>query len=300
MLYLLVTILLNVYLTVAFKIFERLKIDTLQAIVVNYWVCVATGSLLLGQFPIATTSVHQPWIIWAGVMGASFISIFNLIAYCTKVDGITTTTIANKLSLVIPVGFALWLYGDTMTVTKAAGILVAIPAVYLSTRSKNAASGKQSLLLPIALFLASGLLDTLVNYVSHQYFTTGNEAADTAGQSAYLVHAFFVSGIIGLVVAGTSIIRGKRTFAWRNVLGGIALGVPNYFSIYFLIRLLQSGFLPGSAAIPATNIGIVLVATLAALVFFGERAGKARIIGMILSLTAIVLILLSALHGNAA
>ncbi len=233
-------------------------------------------------------------------MGVAFISIFNLIAYCTKVDGITTTTIANKLSLVIPVGFALWLYGDAMTITKAAGIFIAFPAVYLSTRTKDDTAKKHSLLLPAILFLASGLLDTLVNYVSHQYFSTGNEAVDTAGQSAYLVHAFCAAGIVGVVFAGIAVATGKRVFAWRNVLGGIALGIPNYFSIYFLIRLLQSGYLPGSAAIPATNIGIVLAATLTALLFFGEKGGRARIIGMALSVLAIILILLSGLHGNTA
>ena len=300
MLYLIFTILLNVYLSVAFKIFQRLKIDTMQAIVVNYWTCVITGSLFLGHFPVQQASVHQPWIWWALVMGASFFTIFNLIGYCTKVDGITTTTIANKLSLVIPVGFALWLYSEHLTITKAAGILIAFPAVYLSTRTKEDHPKKMSLLLPFLLFLGSGLLDTLVNYVAHKYFTTGNDAADAANQSIYLIHTFCAAGIIGTLIAGASILAGKRTFAWKNILAGIVLGIPNYFSIYFLFRLLQSGFLPGSAAIPVNNIGIVLVAALIAILCFGEKANPARILGMVLSLVAILLILLSGLHGNIA
>src|ERR1043165_1447223 len=98
MLYLLLAILLTAYLIVAFKIFERYKVDSLQAIVANYWICVATGSVFVGHFPIGTGSFTQPWIYWSMLMGVAFISIFNLIAYCTKEDGITTTTIANKLS----------------------------------------------------------------------------------------------------------------------------------------------------------------------------------------------------------
>src|ERR1043165_296178 len=112
MLYLLLTIVLNAYLIVAFKVFERYKVDSLQAIVANYLVCVATGSIFIGRFPISAQSLAQPWIYWAMLMGAAFISIFNLIALCTRKDGITTTTIASKLSMVIPVAFALWLYGD--------------------------------------------------------------------------------------------------------------------------------------------------------------------------------------------
>jgi drug/metabolite transporter (DMT)-like permease len=297
MIYLLLTIVLNAYLIVAFKIFERYKVDNLQAIVANYWVCVITGSIFVGRFPIGRGSLSQPWLLWSLLMGAAFISIFNLIAYCTKEDGITTTTIANKLSMVIPVAFALWLYGDKMSVSKGIGILLAGPAVYLSSKTNDEAQKKQNLWLAALLFVASGLLDTMVNYIAHQYFTTNNPVADERGQSVYLVHAFSSAGIIGAAIVSYMLITGKRTFAWKNILAGLALGVPNFFSIYFFLRLLQTGFLPGSAAIPVNNIGIVLLASLTAILFFKEKAGVARVAGMVLSIAAILLIMFSDLHG---
>jgi len=296
MLYLLLTIVLNAYLLVAFKAFERFKVDNLQVIVANYWICVITGSIFIGHFPIGAASFAQPWIIWAAVMGAAFISIFNLIAYCTKIDGVTTTTIANKLSMAIPVAFAIWLYGDSMSVGKGLGILLAIPAVYLSSKTKDKQGKKQNLALAALLFVASGLLDTMVNYIAHEYFSTGDSVADEQGQSVYLVHAFSSAAIIGSVIVGYLLLTRKRTFAWKNMVAGIMLGIPNFFSIYFLVRLLQTGFLPGSAAIPINNMGIVLLASLTAILFFGEKAGTARIIGMLLSLAAILLIMLSDLH----
>jgi drug/metabolite transporter (DMT)-like permease len=297
MLYLILTILLNAYLFIAFKIFERFEVDNLQAIVANYWVCVITGSIFLGSFPVGKSSLEQPWIYWALGMGAAFISIFNLIAYCTKQDGITTTTIANKLSMVIPVAFALWLYNDKMSWTKGIGILLAAPAVYLSSKSQDDNDKKQNLWIAALLFVASGLLDTLVNYIAHQYFTTNNPKADEQGQTTYLLHAFSSAAIIGLGLVTYLLITGRRTFAWKNVLAGLALGVPNFFSIYFLMRLLQTRFLPGSAAIPVNNIGIVLVASISAILFFKEGAKAQRIIGMVLSVAAILLIMLSDLHA---
>ena len=298
MLYLLLTIALNAYLFVAFKIFERFKVDTLQAIVVNYWTCVATGSLFLGNFPVSGASFKQPWIGWAALMGAAFISIFNLIAYCTKVDGITSTTIANKLSMVIPAGFALWLYAERMTWSKGLGILLAFPAVYLSTRVKGNDGRKPDLLLPALLFLGSGLLDTLVNFVVKRFFASGNNLQNATGQNVFLIHAFTAAGIIGITVVSYLLITGRRKFAMRNIFAGIVLGVPNYFSIYFLFRLLESGYLPGSAAIPVNNIGIVLAASLTAMLAFRERASAGRIIGMALSVAAILLIMLSDLHAG--
>lgn len=297
MLYLLFTILLNAYLIVAFKVFERFGVDNLQAIVANYWVCVITGSIFLGSFPVSKSSVGQPWIYWALAMGAAFISIFNLIAYCTRRDGITTTTIANKLSLVIPVAFALWLYNDKMSWAKGLGILLAAPAVYLSSKSKDNEDKKQNLWIAALLFVASGLLDTLVNYIAHQFFTTNNAQADERGQTIYLVHAFFSAGAIGLCVVTYLLAIHRRTFAWKNLLAGLALGVPNFFSIYFLMRLLQTRFLPGSAAIPVNNIGIVLVASITAILFFKEKARPQRIVGMALSIAAILLIMFADLHA---
>jgi uncharacterized membrane protein len=297
MLYLLLTILFNAYLAVAFKVFERFKIDSLQAIVANYWVCVATGSVFIGNLPIGQASAAQPWFWWALIMGAAFISIFNLIAYCTKEDGITTTTIANKLSMVIPVAFALWLYNDKMSLTKGLGILLAIPAVYLSSRTKDDKGRKQNLWLAILLFAASGLLDTLINYIAHQYFTTDNLKADEQGQSVYLIHAFASAAVIGTCLVTYLLLSKRRHFEWKNIIAGIALGVPNFFSIYFLMRLLQTGFLPGSAAIPVNNIGILLFATVTAIIFFKEKANVARIIGMILSIAAILLIMFSDLNA---
>lgn len=290
MIYLLLTILLNVFLSVVFKIFARFQVDNLQAIVVNYWVCVITGSVFLGHFPIGAVSIQQPWFPWTFVMGAGFISIFNLIAYCTHTEGITATTVANKLSMVIPAAFALWLYADKMTLGKGIGILVAFPAVYLSTYNKDAQGNKQHLLWPLVLFIGSGLLDTLVSYVAHQYFQTGNDAADNTGQAIYLIHTFSVAGSIGVLLVTALLLLRKRTFSWKNVIAGCLLGVPNYFSIYFLFRFLQSGFLQSSAAIPVNNIGIVLVSAIVAILFFKEKATPVRILGLLLSITAILLI----------
>jgi drug/metabolite transporter (DMT)-like permease len=297
MTFLILAILLNAYIIVVFKIFERFGVDNLQAIVANYWVCAATGSVFIGRFPVSAHSPGYPWFYWALLMGASFISVFNLIAYSTVREGITTTTIANKLSLAIPVAFALWLYGESMSWMKGLGILLAVPAVYLSAQRNGNKQRIRGLWLAIVLFMASGLLDTLVNFVAMQFFSTDHAEVDRRAQSIYLIHAFFTAGCIGLVIVGFLLATGRRRFAWKNLIAGLALGVPNFFSIYFLLRLLQTKFLPGSAAIPINNIGIVLVATLTAILFFKEKAGWQRIVGMLLSIAAILLIMLSELHA---
>jgi uncharacterized membrane protein len=217
-------------------------------------------------------------------MGSIFLPLFVLMAYCTKVDGITTMTIANKLSLVIPVLFSVLLYHEQLSALKIAGILMAFPAVYYTTRIKEANNRPQGLFLPMLLFVSSGLLDTLVNYVQFRFLN----APDV--QAVYTIFVFSTAAIIGIVTVTVMVIMGKTQLHWRNFVAGICVGVPNFFSIYYLIRFLNSGFMHSSAAIPVVNIGILVAATFAAVLFFREKLNVARIIGLALSITAILFI----------
>jgi drug/metabolite transporter (DMT)-like permease len=294
MFYLFAVIILNAVIYAFFKLFPRYKVVTLQAIVTNYWVCVATGSIFLGYSPLNTGSLSQAWFPWAILMGIAFISIFNLVGYCTRRDGITTATIANKLSLVIPVLFSIFLYSEQAGFLKVLGIILAFPAVYFTTRVKTEEGRRQSLFWPILLFLGSGLLDTLVKYVEQSFLDT------PAVQASYTIHVFAIAGIIGTVYVLILTLAGKIRLHYRNIIAGIVLGIPNYFSIYYLIRLLNSDFMQSSAAIPVSNVGVVVVSTLVAMLFFRETANRQRIAGLLLAIAAILLISFADLYGRAA
>ena len=284
MFYLIAVILLNAVIFSLFKLFPRYKIDSLQAIVANYFVCVITGCIFIGYFPFTAGNFHTVWFPWALLMGGAFISIFNLIAYSTKIDGITTTTIANKLSLVIPVLFSIMLYHEPAGIWKIAGVLLALPAVYLTTRVKGDNNKVQNLFWPIILFVTSGLLDTLVKYVQFRFL----HAADV--QAVYTIYCFAVAATLGTLLMTVLLLLRKITFHWRHIAAGICVGIPNYFSIYYLIRLLNSNILQSSAAIPVVNIGILVASSLTALFFFREKVNAQRITGLVLSVIAILLI----------
>lgn len=284
MLYLVITILLNVLISAIFKLLPRFKIDTLQAIVVNYCVCVVTGSLFLGHIPFQASHVSQQWFPWTFLMGAAFISIFNLIGYCTRVDGITTATIANKLSLVIPVIIAIVFFNEAAGIWKIVGIVLALPAVYLTTRVKEENGKTPSLLWPLLLFVCSGLLDALVNYAQRTFLETPEV------QATFTIYCFGVAACFGIIIVIIMLLMKKMQLHWRNVVAGICIGVPNYFSIYFLIRSINCGVMQSSATIPVLNIGTLVASSLAAIFIFREKANAQRIIGLVLSVIAILLI----------
>lgn len=284
MLYLIMAILLNVVLSALFKLFPKYKVDAFQAIVFNYGVCVVTGSLFLGRLPYTATALHAPWLPWAVMMGGGFIAVFNLFAYSTKVDGITTATIANKLSLVIPVVVTIVVSHEHAGWMKILGILLAFPSVYLTTKTKDEQGKQPQLIWPLLLFVGSGMLDTLVNFVQSTMLQS------TEDQATYTVFCFSTAGFIGVCILAYKVATGAAHVHVRNILAGIILGIPNYFSIYFLIRALNSKVMESSAAIPVMNIGVLVASSLTAIIVFKEHADKQRIIGLVLSVIAILLI----------
>ncbi len=84
----------------------------------------------------------------------------------------------------------------------------------------------------------------------------------------------------------------KEIFKPKAIIAGIVLGVPNYFSIYTYIQAMQSNIMRKSALIPVNNIGIVIVSTIAAIIFFKQKLSKINYIGLALAVLAIGLIML--------
>ncbi len=290
MLYLAGSIILTSYLTLAFKVCEKYRVNIFQAIVFNYITCVITGSIVNGSFPVNKQAVSTPWFQWACVMGGMFVSIFTVIGFTTQKIGVAVASVANKLSLIIPVILSVYLYHETVLGWKLAGVLLALVAVVFTcyppgtkNRADNQQRRKWLFLLPVGLFIGSGLLDSLINHVQQQYVTDDN-------RNAYLVTGFFSAATIGSLVLAYGFTAGRQQFAFKNLFAGMLIGVPNYFSIWCLVRFLKNSPWQSSASIPVNNMGIVLFSSLVAFLFFKEKLSLLNWCGIMLSLLAIYLI----------
>jgi drug/metabolite transporter (DMT)-like permease len=286
MLYLILAIALNVIISSLFKLFSRYPVDIMQAVVVNYIVCVVTGCIFIGEVPFNATTFHARWFPASMIMGATFIAIFNLLAYGIKVLGMTTATIANKLALVIPALMSVLLYHEQVGIGKVAGIVLAFPAIYLATKTdgETRRANAQHLLLTALIFFGGGGLDTAIKYVQATLLVTDSDHAH------YALFCFAFAALFGCIIVAVMLALKKTVIKPISILAGIAIGIPNYFSIYYIIRMLNSNVLQSSAAIPVFNIAIVVLSSLTAILLFREKANSSRLIGLALSIVAILLI----------
>lgn len=292
MIYLIGSIVLTSYLTLAFKACEKFNVAIFPAIVFNYITCVITGSIVNGAFPINAGVVDTAWFRWACLMGVLFISIFNLIGITAQKNGVAVASVATKLSLIIPVVLSVYLYNETVTGWKLVGVVLALFAVVLTCFQANNIQQSEhkknklnsiAYLIPLILFLGSGLLDALINHVQINYVNNENN-------NAYLISGFFSAAIIGLLILLTQYISKKRRFEWKQLFAGVIIGVPNYFSIWCLIHFLKQSPWETSASIPMNNMGIVLFSTLAAAILFKEKLSLVNKMGVLLAAVAILLI----------
>ncbi|MBT8264364.1 MAG: EamA/RhaT family transporter, partial [Muriicola sp.] len=75
-----------------------------------------------------------------------------------------------------------------------------------------------------------------------------------------------------------------------SILGGIALGVPNYFSIFFLLGALQHNALNSASVFTINNVAIVMLSTLLGIILFKEELSVKNWVGITLAVFSIVLV----------
>jgi len=289
MIYLFLSILCSAAIFIIFKLFEKYKVNTFTAIVVNYCIAGITGFISLGEIPSLEMVSSAPWLGNSIILGVVFILLFNIMAITAQKMGPSVASIANKMALIIPVVFAIFYYNDSVNAFKIIGIALALVGVYLSTH-KTKVNGKKFdkrlLAIPLVLFLGSGFIDTFLKYNQDAYLN--NSVLDAKLFPALTFLTAFGIGVFFMVID-----KSKRDFSVNTIIGGVVLGVVNYGSIFFLIQIFNHSNLESSVVFPINNMGVVLTTAIASLLLFKEQFSTKNKIGILVSIVALLLITLS-------
>jgi len=284
---LLFAILFSSFIFVLFKLFPKFNIDTFQAIVVNYFVAFFCGFIF---FPFEWNdliSVSGTWFGFTVSAAILFIGLFLIMGLSAQKNGLSSTSVAVKMSMALSVLGMMLFYSESIQFIKIAGILLAIIGVIgMTVQTDDKTNVVSSTWMLLVLFVGSGILDFLLNYIQHAVLQTNQTAFFTA-------YAFGLAGIIGVLIAIVLLIQGKLSFSLRNVIAGVLLGIPNYFSIYFLMKAYHVFTWSNSSILAVINVSIVMIASIIGSLFFKEKWNKIKIIGFISSLISILFIYLS-------
>ena len=284
MIYILLSVLFNAVLFVILKLFSRFNINTLQALVVNYFTAFAMGLLFSKEEFEYAEIVKKTWFTGSFLLGFLFIGVFYVTALTSQRNGISVASVASKMSVIIPVCFGVLLYNESMGFAKIVGVLLALIAVYFSSKKEEGSiADYKNILLPVLVFFGAGAIDTSLKIMQNNYLPSEEIAMFSS-------HTFLMAFSVGIVLIGFNILKNKMKITGKSILGGIVLGIPNYFSLYYLIKMLDSRVFESSTIFTIHNVAIVVVSTLVAILFFKEKITMRNGIGIALAIVAIFLV----------
>lgn len=293
MIYLALSILFSVLLLINFRLFPKYDINTTQAISLNYIICFLTGLILMPKGQAFTLDLTQNWTWYCLLLGVGFIITFLLSGLATQRMGMTATSLANNVSLVLPVLASLFLFNNEMKfdAVNYLGLACAFVALILvSIKSETAASasvqsvGVSGGLLIIGVFLMYGITNTAINFLNLNYIPNPD-----------LTIPVTLVMVLGAVVAGLCLFvytlwkENKRPNR-QTLIASVTLGIPNFLSFFLLILALTAFGNSGAFVYPIYNVGVILVSSLTGILFFKEKLSPLNYTGLGIAFLAIILI----------
>lgn len=282
-------------LVVILRLFSRYNVPAFPAVVGNYITCAVIGVCLdFSHAPIGRQAPSTELFVYTLLLGALFIGTFYMMALSAEAVGVTLTSVFAKISMVIPILFSLFILRNaTFDFWNYLGLVLAGVAVIVSswkdsppaseTQKKKAKISIWAILLPLSVFLCSGIIDTSLNFLNSAY-------SRAESPTALPILIFAAAAWWGILVLCYQFLVLKKKPPIRAIWGGIALGIPNFFSLYFIVKSLSDFDNNGALFFPLFNIAIILFAALGGWIIFKEKLSTLNKIGVLLALVAIGLI----------
>ncbi len=290
MVYFLIAVACASLFSIMFKICRLRGVDISQAMLVNYAVgavfCAFQVAAATKASPLTGRFVGTLPFFLACFIGIFYVSGFIIRDYSTQKCGVALTTVSARSALAVPVTLSWLLLGDKVPFWPA--IILVLVSLTLIAWPKggfhnDAGAGKSlgHLTILAELFLIYGFCDFSLKFVQHLVNASVPAALVTL---VVFISAFFLSLVFCLVKG----VFKKHGITWRELLAGSLIGIANSACTVMVLRAL--GQMPATVFYPLYNVSVVLVCTLAGIIFFKERPSGLQIAGMVLALAAISLL----------
>ena len=284
MLYLILAIVFSTGVFVAMRLFEHFKLDNHQALMWNYVFAAGTGFLICKQFETPQQLVNESWFGLSILTGFWFIFTYLLMTASTQRSGVTITSLSSKLSVVLPTLAGVILFSEKLNLVATMGIVLALVALVLVVGGKETKdkTNKINWLLPVLIFFGTGTGDILMKLTEQK-----NAAPDMSFMIAFI---YFIAMLFGILIIVFDLIRGKSKWQWKSAVGGIGLGVINFFSTFCVYQAMRC--FDNVVLFPIYNIGVVSLTALTGWLLFKEKLTWKNYLGLAIAIIAVILITL--------
>ena len=296
-LFLIIATVLTAMFSIVFKIYDRKGIDANQGIFFNYLTAFILGTLFSLRGEVVVNPLKSDWLIDVIVLGLIFMAGMVFLSASTKRVGVAISTVCSRASMVIPI-IVSYMFIEGSAKPKWLLIGLVMIAMFLTIWTDKPESNHKYTLLdilaPITVFLMFGASNAYLKVLQHRV-TVNDTAAGLSEQvinseiSLVTASVFFVA----MLLCSYSFFKkgedGKRSpILLKNVIGGVALGVINYFCTFTLMLAMKT--IDSSLLFPIHNIGIVAIGAFVGWLAYGEKLRPHQVLGIVLAAVSIALL----------
>ena len=262
MIYLILAILCSAGVSIFMRASEKYCQGHYGILLMNYVVCVLAGLILTGRGLTQTDGKGMPvTIVFGGVTGLLYCGSFILLQWNVRENGVILSSTFMKLGVIVPAVLAVVWFGERPGWNQGLGFILAITAILMIHLEKGKIRTEKAYTIGLLLLLlGGGLGDSMAKF----YDVYGNPGLG----SFFLMLSFLVSGII----SGILVFRGGEKITKYEVLFGVLIGIPNYFSARFLLWALAD--IPAVITYPTYSIAAMALIGAAGVLMVREKLTK--------------------------
>ena len=269
----------SVIVSILLKFAKAQGFDALQMIVWNYASASVLCFLWFKPDLQHVSIINTPW--WLIIaLGVLLPSVFLCLAKSLQYAGIVKTEIAQRLSVVLSLLAAFFIFQEQFNTLKIIGIVLGVFAVlsllFSHQHDKTGQSStKQSMLYLALVWFGYALIDVLLKY------TTGLGLQFAVALNLMFICAFILS--LAYIVMTTKT-AGNR----KNILAGMGLGLLNFANIALYVKAHM--LLKDTPAIvfAGMNILVVVLGAFSGLIIFKEKLTLTTALGLTLGLASVI------------
>lgn len=275
MLNLLLAIASSALVSLTMRLSESKSKNNIAMLMVNYIMCAGLSWAFAGfSFP---NGDGVPFALGLSVFnGILYLSGFMLLQYNVRVNGVVLSSTFIKLGLLVSMVVSVVFFGERPGMMQWLGFSLAVAAIVLMNFRPGAGKAGKAVFL-VLLLLAGGGGDAM----SKVFEQLGNPALE----SHFLLGTFFVAFLICAVMVLTG--KAGKPEKW-DVLFGLLIGIPNFFSAKFLLGALND--IAAVIVYPVYSVATILTVTLAGVLLFREKLDKRQWTALGIILLALVLL----------
>lgn len=282
--YVFISVIFSVTVSVILKLARRYTVDTTQIIIWNYPVAILLTWLTLKPSLSNIPWVSLPWLVYVG-LGILLPGIFVAIAGAIRYTGIVRTEVAQRLSLVIPLIAAFWIFDEDPGISKLIGVGLGIVAIACSIGWRAGRNqygvNKKVWFYPLIVFIGLGCVDILFKQIA---------VMTNVAYSSSLLIVFTLATLFAFGYLTYLLVRRGRRLSVHAIFWGIVLGLFNFGNILFYMKAHQA--LPHNPSIVFTgmNIGVIVLGAVVGVALFKEKLSRLNIFGLFLAILSVIVI----------